>query len=183
MRILLFLLAIHTRGIIISENPSLYAIMSDFLKFRMNDLDIFKFDSGRSDDKKLLFYFKENSNTQDLDFHQLSDGEKIFFLAATVIAEQKNNPNLLCLWDEPDNFISLVELDHFIVACRKAFECTPSQLIITSHNKQVINNFSNHNIFLLKRNSHLSPARIELAQTIRYESNTLVDAFENGELD
>lgn len=170
---------------LISENPSLYAIMSDFLKFRMNDLDIFKFESVGSDDKKLFFSFKENSNTQRLELHQLSDGEKIFFLAAVVIAAQKNNPNLLCLWDEPDNFISLVELDHFIVACRKAFEISGSkaQLIMTSHNALVINNFSNHNIFVVKRTSHLSPTRIEIAEKIQYESKTLVDAFDNGELD
>lgn len=170
---------------LLSENPSLYAIMSDFLKFRMNDLDIFKFENAGSDDKKLFFYFKEKSNTQRLELHQLSDGEKIFFLAATVIAVQKNNPNLLCLWDEPDNFISLIELDHFIIACRKAFEASDSQaqLIMTSHNAQVINNFSNHNIFVVKRISHLSPTRIDIAEKIEYESKTLVDAFDNGELD
>ncbi len=168
---------------LLSINPSLYAIMSDFLKFRMNDLDMFKFENAGSDDRRLTFRFKENSNAQSLDFKQLSDGEKIFFLAATLIAAQENNPNLLCLWDEPDNFVGLIELDHFIVACRKAFESSQSQLIMTSHNPQVIHNFSNHNIFLLKRNSHLSPTRIELAETIPYESKTLVDAFENGELD
>jgi hypothetical protein len=29
----------------------------------------------------------------------------------------------------------------------------------------------------------LSPTRIEIAETIQYESRTLVDAFDNGELD
>ncbi len=168
---------------LLAINPSLYSTMLKFLQFRMNDLVMFKFDNAGGDDRRLSFVFREDLNTQILDFSQLSDGEKIFFLVATLIAAQENNPNLLCLWDEPDNFVGLVELDHLIVACRKAFESSQSQLIMTSHNPQVIHSFSNHNIFLLKRNSHLSPTRIELAQTIHYESETLVDAFENGELD
>lgn len=168
---------------LLAINPSLYVGMLEFLKFRMNDLIMFKFENAGSDDRRLSFVFKENSHAQALDFTQLSDGEKIFFLAATLIAAQENNPNLLCLWDEPDNFVGLIELNHFIIACRKAFESSQSQLIMTSHNPQVVHNFSNHNIFLLKRNSHLSPTRIELVETIPYESKTLVDAFENGELD
>lgn len=170
---------------LLSANPSLYTVMSDFLKFRMYDLDMFKFENAGSDDRRLLFFFKEDSDTKALDFYQLSDGEKIFFLAATVIAAQINNPNLLCLWDEPDNFISLVELDHFIISCRKAFESknAQTQLIMTSHNAQVINNFSNHNIFVVKRSSHLSPTRIEAAENISYGSKTLINAFDNGELD
>lgn len=168
---------------LLSENPSLYIVISDFLKFRMPDLEMFKFENIGSDDRELSFIFKEELTKYPIKFHQLSDGEKIFFLGAIVIAAQKNNPHLLCLWDEPDNFIGLVELDHFIVACRKAFESSQSQLIMTSHNPQVVHNFSNHNIFLLKRNSHLSPTRIELAAMIPYESKTLVAAFENGELD
>lgn len=170
---------------LLSSNPSLYITMFDFLKFRMPDLELFRFDNLGRDDRGLLFIFKDNQNSAQLAFTQLSDGEKIFFLAATVIAAQKNNPTILCLWDEPDNFISLVELNHFITACRKAFETSngQAQLIMTSHNAQVINNFSNHNIFLVKRISHLSPTRIEIAEKIPYESQSLVDAFDNGELD
>lgn len=168
---------------LLSENPSLYVVIYDFLKFRMPDLEMFKFENIGSDDRELLFIFKEDLTKYTLKFHQLSDGEKIFFLGAVVIAAQKNNPNLLCLWDEPDNFVGLIELDHFIIACRKAFESSQSQLIMTSHNPQVINNFSNHNIFVVKRTSHLSPTRIDIAQKIEYTSRTLVDAFDNGELD
>ncbi len=171
---------------LLSSNPSLYTTMSDFLKFRMPDLEVFKWNNNTErDGRELLFTFKEGDGSVDIDFGQLSDGEKIFFLAATVIAAQKNNSTILCLWDEPDNFIGLVELNHFVTACRKAFEASHSQaqLIMISHNAQVINNFSNHNIFLVKRTSHLSPTRIEIAETIQYKSKTLVDAFDSGELD
>lgn len=170
---------------LLSSNPSLYVDMSDFLKTRMPDLEVFKFENLGKDDRCLTFTFADNSeSTIQLDFSQLSDGEKIFFLVATVIAAQKHNPTILCLWDEPDNFISLVELDHMITSCRKAFDSSKSkgQLILTSHNERVINNFSNNNIFVLNRLSHLSSPYISPLKDIPYESKTIVDAYLNGEL-
>ncbi len=167
---------------LLASNPSLYATMYEFLKFRMPDLVVFKSTSG--EERKHLFVFKEDGSIE-LDFKQLSDGEKIFFLAASIIAAQKNNPSMLCLWDEPDNFIGLTELNHFITDHRRAFESEDSQaqLLITSHNQRVINNFSDHNIFVISRSSHLAPTRLKSLNEIHYDSKTIIDAYDNGELD
>jgi predicted ATPase len=170
---------------LLSSNPSLYITIFDFLKFRMPDLQVFKFEVLGRDDRGLIFTFKDKNKNFDVDFSQLSDGEKIFFLGATVIAAHMNNPTTLCLWDEPDNFVGLKELNHFITTFRKSFEASESkaQLIMTSHNERVVNNFSDHNIFVVSRSSHLSPTRIEVLENISYESQTVVDAFDNDELD
>jgi len=170
---------------LLSSNPSLYITIFDFLKFRMQDLKVFKFEVLGRDDKELKFTFEDNNINFQVDFSQLSDGEKIFFLGATVIAAHINNPTILCLWDEPDNFVGLKELNHFITASRKSFEALGSkgQLIMTSHNERVVNNFSDHNIFVVTRSSHLSPTRIEVLENISYDSETVVDAFDNDELD
>jgi len=170
---------------LLASNPSLYPVIYDFLKIRMPDLELFRFENLGSNDRRLLFAFRGGGESKILDLAQLSDGEKIFFLAATIIAGQKNNPTILCLWDEPDNFISLVEVNHFIMELRKVFENSPHQpqLIITSHNERIVNNFSNHNIFLLSRASHLLPTRVKPLEQINYESLTVVDAYDNGELD
>ena len=170
---------------LLSSNPSLYPVIYDFLKIRMPDLELFRFENLGRDDRRLLFTFSDGKNDKIIDFSQLSDGEKIFFLTATVIAAQKNNPTILCLWDEPDNFVSLIEVNHFIIEFRKAFETSPNQpqLLITSHNERVVNNFSNHNIFITSRASHLSPTRITMLENIDYESATVIDAYDNGELD
>lgn len=169
---------------LLSSNPSLYITISDFLKFRMPDLQVFKFETLGRDDRGLTFTFKDNNKNVEVDFSQLSDGEKIFFLGATVIAAQMNNPTTLCLWDEPDNFVGLKELNHFITTFRKSFEASESkaQLIMTSHNERVVNNFSDHNIFVVSRSSHLSPTRVEVLENISYDSQTVVDAFDNDEL-
>jgi ABC-type cobalamin/Fe3+-siderophores transport system ATPase subunit len=170
---------------LLSSNPSLYSVIYDFLKIRMPDLEVFKFGNLGSNDRALVLTFSDGGNSKEVNFGQLSDGEKIFFLIATVIAGQKNNPTMLCLWDEPENFISLIEVNHFIMEFRKAFEMSSksSQLMVSSHNSRVINGFSDHNIFVLTKETHLSPTRVRVLESIGYESRTLIDAYDNGELD
>ena len=168
---------------LLSSNPSLYVSIFNYLKSKMPDLETFKFDNNGGNDRRLVFEFSAKSNKKIFDFKQLSDGEQIFFLAATILAAQKNTPNLLCLWDEPDNFIGLKEMNGFIMEFRKAFEDTSSQLLMTSHNERAINRFSNHNTFVLSRNSHLSPSKVKILKDIDYISSTVTEAFENDELD
>jgi predicted ATPase len=170
---------------LLSSNPSIYVNIYNFLKIRMPDLELFKFETLGKNDRSLVFIFKQDNNSVEFDFGQLSDGEKIFFLSATILATKVNNPNLLCIWDEPDNFIGLVELKHMIIEFRKSFESSKSQaqLLVTSHNERVIYSFSNHNIFVVSRSSHLSPTRIQILENIKYESSTVIDALDNGELD
>ena len=71
----------------------------------------------------------------------------------------------------------------FITEFRKAFEDTSSQLLMTSHNERAINRFSNHNIFVLSRSSHLSPTKVKVLKDINYISSTVTEAFENDELE
>ncbi|HFU75355.1 MAG TPA: hypothetical protein ENK66_03830 [Arcobacter sp.] len=170
---------------LLSSNPSLYSVMYNFLKKRMPDLEVFKFENLGRDDRRLIFEFRNNNKSNILDFAQLSDGEKIICLGAAILAGQRNNENLLCLWDEPDNFISLTEVKHFTMEFRRTFEkaLTSPQLIICSHNERVINSFSNHNIFVLKKRSHLLSTEIILLENIDYISGTLIDAYEHDELD
>jgi len=166
--------------------PALYTSIADFMQLRMPDFVNFKFATTGRDEKELLFTFSDTAgNSLELNFCQLSDGEKIYFLTATVLAAITHEESIFCLWDEPDHYVSLPELSHFITACRKAFEnsITASQFIISSHNPRTINEFSEHNTFLVTRQSHLHPSRLESAVEKQYLSATFVDAYENGEFD
>ncbi|MCE9681651.1 AAA family ATPase [Halomonas alkalisoli] len=166
--------------------PALYTKIADFMALRMPDFSNFKFESTGKDEKELVFKFSdEDGKNLELNFYQLSDGEKIYFLTATVLAAITNEEGILCLWDEPDNYVSLPELSHFIIACRKAFENSDveSQVVMSSHNPRTINEYSEHNTYLVSRQSHLHPARLELIADKHYLSSTFIDAYENGELD
>lgn len=170
----------------LAESPASYKDISEFIQERMADFDLFKFDATGKDEKELLIRFKsESAKALELNFSQLSDGEKIYFLTATVLAAIDNDIPRLCLWDEPDNFVSLPELSQFIAACRKRFTASKkgSQLIVTSHNSRVINSFSGHNTYFLSRKTHFHPSRVELLSEKKYLSPTLIEAYENGELE
>lgn len=170
---------------LLADHPNLYMPMSEFLKFRMPDFELFKFENLGKNSKELSFSFRTDSpKNLNLNFSQLSDGEKIYLLAATLIAKLSARQPILCLWDEPNNFVSLIELNHFIISCRKAFENDPdkSQIIMSTHASQVINEFSSNNTFIFHRDAHFIPTQLELLSNKEYLSPTLLDAIENGEI-
>jgi ABC-type uncharacterized transport system ATPase subunit len=78
-----------------------------------------------------------------------------------VLAANKAYGPLFCFWDEPDNFLSLSEVGHFIVALRQAF-ASGGQIIVTSHHEEAIRQFSQDNIWLMGRKTHSEPTQIRL---------------------
>ena len=64
--------------------------------------------------KSIVVRFKANKKTQSLYFEDLSDGEKCFFLCAVVLTANEYYGPLFCFWDEPDNYLSLSEVGHFV---------------------------------------------------------------------
>lgn len=171
---------------LLTDDPSVYSVIAQFLKQRLPDFAVFKFDTIGKEEKELIFTFEApDQPALKLNFFQLSDGEKMFFLSACVLASFQTEQPVLCLWDEPDNYISLVELGHFISTMRKTTESKQKhgQMIMTSHNAQVIHEFSRHNTFIIMRAWHTQPSRLQLLAEKTYISPTLIEAFENGELD
>ena len=95
----------------------------------------------------------------------MSDGEKCFFLSAVLLAANNHSEPFFCFWDEPDNYLSLSEVDHFIMELRRSFK-EGRQILVTSHNSQAIGRFSGENTFLLDRKSHLEPTVIKLLNEV-----------------
>uniref|UniRef100_A0A7C4W1Y9 ATPase AAA-type core domain-containing protein n=1 Tax=Desulfatirhabdium butyrativorans TaxID=340467 RepID=A0A7C4W1Y9_9BACT len=168
---------------LLSDTPSLYTHVERFLKQVMPDLVVFRFQTLGKDEKELSLDFRsENGTTTRHDFSQLSDGEKVLFLAAGISAALQLDRPIVCFWDEPDNFIACHELSQLIMACRRAAENHAGQLVISSHNPRVVAEFSNHNTYVFFRSSHGHPTRVTRLSEMNYDLPTLVDAFERGEL-
>jgi hypothetical protein len=77
-------------------------------------------------------------------------------ICALVLAANEAYGPLLCFWDEPDNYLALSEVGHFVLALRRAFQ-SGGQFIATSHNPEAISRFSEENTLVLYRKSHLEP--------------------------
>lgn len=58
---------------------------------------------------QLIVRFQRPDGPESLavEFKSLSDGEKCFFLAAFIVAANRTGSPVLCVWDEPDNHLSL----------------------------------------------------------------------------
>lgn len=141
--------------------PSSYTTLDLYLKEVMPDLVDFQYENLGKESKRLVIQFKTDVGVFPVNFDELSDGEKCFFLCAIIIAANKAYGPIFCFWDEPDNYLSLAEVGHFVLALRRAFEGR-GQIIMTTHNEEAIRKFSNENTWVLGRKSHLEPTQQRL---------------------
>ncbi len=176
---------------LIAQSPRAYSIIEHHVKEILHDMsDITSPVIGRDprngvDSRTLLVRFKAKGSGAriplDIPFQSLSDGEKIFFIFATVLAVNQTNGPVFCFWDEPDNFISLDEVGHFIMALRRSFQ-SQGQFIATSHNATVVRHFSNENTLLLGRRSHQDPTRSVWLNEAKWDGD-LVHALSDNEIE
>lgn len=166
---------------LLSRYPAAYTYLEKYLRQVMPDIVDFLNEPIAKDAKSMLVRFENHNANLSVYFKDLSDGEKCFFLCAVVLAANKFYGPLFCFWDEPDNFLSLSEVGHFVTSLRRSFSST-GQILVTSHNPEAIRRFSNENTFLLDRRSHLEPTVIRLLSDIPIPGD-LIDALIRGDID
>jgi ABC-type cobalamin/Fe3+-siderophores transport system ATPase subunit len=166
---------------LLSRYPAAYTQVDKYLREVMPDIQDFLNEPIAKDSKSTIVRFEANSASLSVDFKDLSDGEKCFFLCAVVLAANKYYGPLFCFWDEPDNYLSLSEVGHFVASLRRSFKHS-GQIIATSHNEETIRKFSNENTFLLDRKSHLEPTQARLISDLSI-SGDLVDTLIRGDLE
>jgi len=132
------------------------------------------------DSRSLVVQFSNDQGSVALPFEDLSDGEKCFMICALVLAANGAYGPLFCFWDEPDNYLALDEVGHFVLALRRAFQ-SGGQFIATSHNAEAIRRFSAENTLFLHRKSHLEPTIVRPLDQLQV-SGDLVDALVRGDV-
>ena len=155
--------------------PSAYAEIDSYLKQVMPDLKDIRNPLVGKDSRSLEVQFSTDQDSINLSFEDLSDGEKCFMICALVLAANKAYGPAFCFWDEPDNYLALSEVGHFVMALRKAFQ-DDGQFIATSHNSEVIRSFSDENTLVLYRDNHLEPTRVRALKDVKVNGD-LVSAL------
>jgi len=166
---------------LLARYPAAYMLIDKYLREVMPDILDFQNELIGKDFKNLSVQFQANQANLRLDFKELSDGEKCFFICATVLAANKFYGPLFCFWDEPDIFLSLSEVGHFVMSLRRAFE-TGGQILATSHNSEAILTFSNENTLVLDRKNHLEPTLVRLLDDIPLKGD-IIDTLIYGDLE
>lgn len=141
---------------LVAYAPAAYTKIDQYLKEVMPDLMDIKNPVTGTDSRSLVIQFSNHHGSLNLPFEDLSDGEKCFMICAMVLAANNAYGPVLCFWDEPDNFLALSEVGHFVLALRKAFQ-SGGQFITTSHNPEAIRRFADNNTLVLSRKNHLEP--------------------------
>jgi predicted ATPase len=155
--------------------PGAYPDIADYLKQVMPDLLDIQNPASGPDSKSIVVQFSNGHGSLKVPLEDLSDGEKCFMICAVVLAAKNTFEQVLCFWDEPDNYLALSEVGHFVLALRRAFQ-SGGQFIATSHNPEAIERFSKENTLILYRKNHLEPTLVRPLSEIEL-SGDLVDAL------
>lgn len=165
---------------LLSRYPAAYTELERYLRAVMPDMKDFVNEPIGKDAKSMLVRFSDNQAHLGIYFKYLSDGEKCFFLCAVILAANKFYGPLFCFWDEPDNYLSLAEVGHFVTSLRRGFD-HGGQILLTSHNPEAIRKFSNENTLLLERKSHLEPTIIRLLSELPINGD-LIESLIRGDI-
>jgi len=170
---------------LLADAPFAYTKIDEYLKQVMPDLKDIKNPQVGKDARSLFIQFSNEQGSVNVPFEDLSDGEKCFMICAVVLAANDAYGPLLCFWDEPDSYLALSEVGHFVLALRRAFQ-SGGQFIATSHNPEAIGRFSDENTLVLFRKSHLEPTIVRSLGELRAGgefSGDLIEALIRGDLE
>jgi len=130
---------------------SMREVLSGFLNFRLSSEDdgVFKLrlDFASPTQKKLT-----------LSLHELSDGQRCLIALYMVLHFLIAKGHTVFL-DEPDNFISLREIQPWLMAAEDAVDDHKGQLILISHHPEILNRWSlDHGVhFVREQNGQVRP--------------------------
>lgn len=99
----------------------------------------------------LVVKFRDSTlGAYELDFDALSDGQKLLIVYYTVLELVGGQATLLCL-DEPDNFVSIREIQPFLVKLADLADHAGVQSLVVSHSSEVIDFMGASNAILMER--------------------------------
>ena len=112
----------------------------------------------------------KGKGTYEVAFGDLSDGQRVLIVLYTLLrfAERTDEPGsgtgehtagaLVCI-DEPDNFVTLAEIQPWLISMCQATEDYDSQVLFISHHPELINYLAPHNAIVLRRSGG-GPTRV-----------------------
>lgn len=167
---------------LLGQKPAAYSAFASYIKTVIPDFSSIENVPRGETGTQLIVKFEQQNPQRDfpVEFKFLSDGEKCFFLSAYLIASNTVGSPIICMWDEPDNHLSLSEVGQFVTSLRKMTN-RGGQFIATTHHPETVRKFSDETTCVLTRKSHLDPAVVRALTEYQY-SGDLVDALIRDEI-
>lgn len=123
---------------VLQENPgigykardSLSHVLPGFEELSLRDM---------GETRKLRATFRIGDKEEAFDFIDLSDGQRQLIVLYTLLESLKQDVFSVLLIDEPDNFVSLREIEPWLASLQETCEENSTQSIIISHHPEIIN--------------------------------------------
>ena len=166
---------------LLGQKPAAYSVFESYIKAAIPDFSSIENVERGESGTQLIVKFDQSKPPRSLsvEFKALSDGEKCFFLSGYILAANTVGP-VFCLWDEPDNHLSLSEVGQFITDLRRMTN-RDGQFIATTHHPETIRKFSDETTFVLSRESHLDPTVVKKLDEFAYKGD-LINALIRDEI-
>jgi predicted ATPase len=167
---------------LLGQKPAAYREFDSYVRSVIPDFSSIENVERGESGTQLIVKFMANDSQRSLsvEFKALSAGEKCFFLSAYIVATNSTGSPVVCVWDEPDNHLSLSEVGQFITSLRKIAH-KGGQFLATTHHPETIRKFSNETTIVLTRKSHLDPTLPKLLTGVSY-SGDLINALIRDEI-
>lgn len=167
---------------LLSDTPGEYSRIEGYLRSVWPDFKDIKNPIVAKDSHSLAIQFSAGQESISFPLGELSDGEKCHMICALVLATTHAHGRLFCFWDEPDTYLALSEVGHFIARLRQAFDSSDNgQFLATSHNPEAIRAFADDNTFMLHRKSHLEPTVVRAISELNVNGD-LIEALIAGDV-
>ena len=95
--------------------------------------------------------FRINNKDREFEFTQLSDGQRQLFILYIILEALRTNVFSTLFVDEPDNFVTLREIQPWVDNLQDVCDEESRQAIIISHHPEIINKMARGNEFLFSR--------------------------------
>ncbi len=138
-------------------------IISDLLRQVWADLSFLRLEPiGKAVALSVVFTRSDRTyGDLSIDFEELSDGERMLVVLYCLVAYQRITGPMFVIIDEPDNFLSLQEIQPWIL---QMLEDRPDdgQLILVSHNSEIVDLMGSKRISYFDRQGHDSATKVHL---------------------
>jgi len=145
-----------------TENVRFSSAMDGLLNLVWEDFDYLRLDPIGTQSRELIAVWGQAPQGREpyaQRFANLSDGEKMLIALYSVCAYQRAAASTTILIDEPDNFVTISELQPWLL---KMLNDRPEdgQLCLISHSPEIIQFIGESDISFFSRDGHSDPVRI-----------------------
>jgi predicted ATPase len=169
---------------LVQEKPGAIFKLYQSLKEVIDGFEELTFDNNGENTRTLKIRLeiepdeKGKKRTAKFDFQEISDGQRAL-IALYTLAYCSLDVNSTLVIDEPENYISLRELQPWIMLVQEQIEESGGQIILISHHPEIINILAPQNAILFRRKDR-GTVTVQTFETRHYQGLTPAEIIARG---